>query len=97
MNYIKKPLIFLTIIAVSLLGMVLLFYFMAPVYKFSGPVPFEGNKLYNPYAGMNPILLKLYQNPMKSRLARIEAAKVRLIRLMVFWDTTMLYLPDGST
>ena len=60
MNYFKKTVIFLLIFSVSLLGMLLLFYFMAPVYKFSGPVPFEGNKLYNPYEGMNPTQWKKY-------------------------------------
>lgn len=40
--------------------MILLFYFMAPVYKFSGPAPFEGNKLYNPYDGMNATQWKKY-------------------------------------
>jgi len=60
MKSFKNTIKLFTIISVGLLAMVLLFYFMAPVYKFSGPVPFEGNKLYNPYDGMNAAQWKKY-------------------------------------
>lgn len=35
-------------------GVLLSFYLLAPVYNFSGPVPFSGNKLYNPYEKVDP-------------------------------------------
>ncbi len=45
----------LKIVAVAIVisvGMLLLFYFFAPLYQFSTPQPFSGNKLYNPYKNM---------------------------------------------
>ncbi|MBU2553142.1 MAG: hypothetical protein KKF98_01695 [Bacteroidetes bacterium] len=44
---------FLITFLVIVLGVVIMFYLLAPVYQFSGPVPFSGNKLYNPYQHMN--------------------------------------------
>jgi len=67
MKFLKNLLKFLALIVVSLLGILLLFYLMAPVYQFSGPVPFEGEQLYNPYAGMKPDQWKKYNFQVQSR------------------------------
>ena len=50
-KYIGKTLLYMFLI---LMGMLVMFYLMAPVYDFSGPVAFHGSKLYNPYQNMNP-------------------------------------------
>ncbi len=45
------------IIAVSIgtvFSLLILFYFLAPVYQFSEPQPFSGNKIYNPYVNSHP-------------------------------------------
>lgn len=51
-----------------MLSMVLIsFYLMAPVYEFSGPKPFMGNKLYNPYAKMEIGHWRLYNFQVQSK------------------------------
>ena len=43
------------------------FYLMAPVYEFSGPKPFQGEKLYNPYEEMDADQWKLYNFQVQSK------------------------------
>ena len=52
---------------IILVGMLVMFYLMAPVYDFSGPVPFHGNKLYNPYQNMNPDHWRRYNFQVQSK------------------------------
>jgi hypothetical protein len=58
---------FLLILLVMLAGMLLMFYLLAPIYQFSGPVPFSGNKLYNPYAGMKASDWRKYNFQVQSK------------------------------
>ena len=52
-KYMKKLLRFIwrfiLYVFIVIIGMLIMYYLLSPVYKFSGPVPFIGNKLYNPY------------------------------------------------
>lgn len=50
---IKKILKILLFVFLGLLTMELLIYFTAPVYDFPVPLPFSGEKIYNPYEGMD--------------------------------------------
>jgi hypothetical protein len=50
---IKKILKIVLFIFLGLLTVELLIYFMAPVYDFPVPQPFYGDKIYNPYEGMD--------------------------------------------
>ncbi|HZX62250.1 MAG TPA: hypothetical protein VFE66_03475, partial [Bacteroidales bacterium] len=50
---IKKILKILLLIFLGLLTLELLIYFTAPVYDFPVPQPFSGEKIYNPYNGMD--------------------------------------------
>ncbi len=52
---------------VILFGIIIMFYLLAPVYQFSGPVPFAGEKLYNPYDGMNAENWKKYNFQVQSK------------------------------
>lgn len=52
---IKKILQILFFIFISLLAFELVIYFIAPVYNFPEPKPFSGEKLYNPYQGMDSL------------------------------------------
>ncbi|MCB2206978.1 MAG: hypothetical protein KQH67_01670 [Bacteroidetes bacterium] len=54
-------------IFVVLIGMLIAFYLMAPIYEFSGPVKFNGDKLYNPYAKMDSTLWKKYNFQVQSK------------------------------
>jgi len=54
-------------IFVVLIGMLIAFYLMAPIYEFSGPVKFSGNKLYNPYANMDSTLWRKYNFQVQSK------------------------------
>lgn len=54
-------------IFVVLIGMLIAFYLMAPIYKFSGPVKFSGDKLYNPYANMDSTHWKKYNFQVQSK------------------------------
>jgi hypothetical protein len=58
---------FVLLFVVVLLAVLFSFYLMAPVYQFSGPVPFHGNKLYNPYSQMNVNHWKLYNFQVQSK------------------------------
>jgi hypothetical protein len=57
LNLFVKGLILLLkgigIFIMVILIMVLVLYLSAPIYKFSEPVPFKGEKIWNPYASMN--------------------------------------------
>ncbi len=44
-----------------------MFYLLAPIYKFSGPVKFSGNKLYNPYHKMDSLNWKKYNFQVQSK------------------------------
>ena len=55
--------LFLFVLVVVLLS----FYLMAPVYEFSGPKPFQGEKLYNPYEEMDAEEWKLYNFQVQSK------------------------------
>ena len=50
-----------------LVVVLLSFYLMAPVYEFSGPKPFQGKKLYNPYRGMDSTQWKRYNFQVQSK------------------------------
>ncbi len=54
MKQLYKTLKMVAILIAILVGMLLLFYFFAPLYRFSTPQPFSGNKLYNPYKNIRP-------------------------------------------
>lgn len=58
---------FVGLFFVILLVVLFSFYLMAPVYEFSGPQPFKGNKLYNPYAKMEKGQWKLYNFQVQSK------------------------------
>ena len=44
-----------------------MYYLLAPVYKFSGPVPFSGNKLYNPYQSIDSSEWRKYNFQVQSK------------------------------
>jgi len=58
---------FLLVMLVMLIGMLLMFYLLAPVYQFSGPVPFSGKKIYNPYTNMRSSDWKKYNFQVQSK------------------------------
>ena len=66
MKFFTRILKYFSLLLLSLIGVLLLFYFMAPVYTFSVPVPFSGEKLYNPYQGMKPEQWKKYNFQVQS-------------------------------
>jgi len=68
MKFLKRLLKFFVILIGSFAGILLLFYFMAPVYQFSGPVPFKGEKLYNPYEGMDSTHWRKYNFQVQSHV-----------------------------
>lgn len=47
--------------------MLVVFYLMAPIYTFSDPVAFSGNKLYNPYQNMDTSNWKRYNFQVQSK------------------------------
>ena len=51
---------------IILVGMLVMFYLMAPVYDFSGPVPFHGDKIYNPYQNMDTAHWRRYNFQVQS-------------------------------
>ncbi len=64
LRFIKR---FVLIMLVMLFGMLAMFYLLAPVYEFSGPVPFAGSQLYNPYAHMHADQWKKYNFQVQSK------------------------------
>jgi len=52
---------------IILVGMLMVFYLMAPVYHFDDPKPFYGDKLYNPYTGMDSTQWKQYNFQVQSK------------------------------
>ena len=63
-RFILRTLLYMLLI---IAGMLFSFYVMAPVYQFSGPVKFAGNKLYNPYKNMHPDNWKKYNFQVQSK------------------------------
>lgn len=61
--FLRFVLLFLGMLTVVFIS----FYLMAPVYEFSGPKPFKGNKLYNPYADMEMGEWRLYNFQVQSK------------------------------
>jgi hypothetical protein len=49
-------------------AMLLAYYLMAPVYQFSGPVSFKGNKLYNPYENIDSSHWRRYNFQVQSKV-----------------------------
>ena len=58
---------FLMYLLIIIFGILVIFYLLAPVYKFSGPVPFSGNKLYNPYKNIDSTYWKKYNFQVQSK------------------------------
>ena len=52
---------------VILLGMLVMFYLMAPVYEFAEPQPFHGTKLHNPYQKVDTSQWKRYNFQVQSK------------------------------
>ena len=52
---------------VILIGMLVVFYLLAPIYEFSEPKAFEGKKLYNPYEGMDSTQWRRYNFQVQSK------------------------------
>lgn len=52
---------------IILIGMLVVFYLMAPIYEFSEPKKFSGAKLYNPYQGMDSTQWKRYNFQVQSK------------------------------
>jgi len=50
-----------------LTGILVAFYLMAPIYQFSGPVKFSGDKLYNPYENMDSNHWRKYNFQVQSK------------------------------
>jgi len=58
----------IAVLAGILLSLLLLFYFFAPVYRFSESKPFSGDNVYNPYANAQPSgwkVLNITDHPVK--------------------------------
>lgn len=58
---------FFIYVIIILIGMLVVFYLMAPVYEFSEPNAFHGDKLYNPYEGMDSSQWKRYNFQVQSK------------------------------
>jgi hypothetical protein len=52
---------------IILVGMLVVFYLMAPIYEFPEPVSFKGDNLYNPYEGMDSSDWKQYNFQVQSK------------------------------
>jgi len=52
---------------IILIGMLVIFYLMAPIYTFSEPTAFSGDKLYNPYHKMDSSNWKRYNFQVQSK------------------------------
>lgn len=58
---------FIIYLLIVIAGMLIMYYLLAPVYKFSGPVPFNGNKLYNPYQSIDSSDWRKYNFQVQSK------------------------------
>ncbi|MBC8321622.1 MAG: hypothetical protein H8E34_12965 [Bacteroidetes bacterium] len=58
---------FITYLLIIVTGILIMYYLLAPVYKFSGPVPFTGNKLYNPYQSIDSANWRKYNFQVQSK------------------------------
>lgn len=63
-RFIVRTLLYMFII---LVGMLIMFYLMAPIYEFEEPTPFNGDMLYNPYADMDSSFWKQYNFQVQSK------------------------------
>jgi hypothetical protein len=63
-RFIYRTILYIFIV---LIGMLIAYYLMAPIYEFSGPVKFSGEKLYNPYANMDSTQWKKYNFQVQSK------------------------------
>lgn len=63
-RYIFRPFLIMLII---LVGMLVVFYLMAPIYQFDDPQPFYGEKLYNPYEKMDSTHWRQYNFQVQSK------------------------------
>ena len=63
-QFIFRTILYIFII---LIGMLVAFYLMVPVYQFSGPVKFNGDQLYNPYENIDPSHWKKYNFQVQSK------------------------------
>lgn len=63
-RFIYRTVIYIFIV---LIGMLIAFYLMAPIYEFSGPVKFSGDKLYNPYENMDSTQWRKYNFQVQSK------------------------------
>ncbi len=59
---------FIKYILIILVGMLIINYLLAPVYRFSGPIPFSGKKLYNPYQSVDTNNWRKYNFQVQSRV-----------------------------
>lgn len=58
---------FITLLLIIIAGTLVMYYLLAPVYKFSGPVPFTGDKLYNPYQSIDSSDWRKYNFQVQSK------------------------------
>lgn len=58
---------FIYLLLIIIAGTLVMYYLLAPVYKFSGPVPFTGDKLYNPYQSIDSSDWRKYNFQVQSK------------------------------
>ena len=58
---------FIKYLFIVMIGMLIMYYLLAPVYKFSGPIPFSGDKLYNPYQSIDSNNWRKYNFQVQSK------------------------------
>ncbi len=58
---------FFVYLFIVIVGMLIMYYLLAPVYKFSGPIPFNGDKLYNPYKSIDSSQWRKYNFQVQSK------------------------------
>lgn len=58
---------FIKYLLIVVAGMFAMCYLLAPVYEFSGPVPFAGNNLYNPYQTIDSSCWRKYNFQVQSK------------------------------
>lgn len=86
MDKMKKSLKIIGIFLTIPLGLLLLYYFFAPIYQFSEPKPFSGGKLFNPYKNMKnsewlPLNIKSdFPNPSDSETVFIVAKSQKILK-----------------
>jgi len=58
---------FIYLLLIIIIGTLVMYYLLAPVYKFSGPIPFSGDKLYNPYQSIDSNNWRKYNFQVQSK------------------------------